>query len=179
MWDHSIGAAIAAKLISADLGRELGDIAFTGGLMHDLGKVIMNNETPEAFTEVMMNMYNEGIDSITAEEDVYGYNHSEIGSTVISRWGLSGVLVEILGKHHLNNCSLDDIEESLVAKGVACVNLADNICRALGIGYREPDKAILLHELPSAVFLDMNKNTLANLIEEISETYNREKSIFQ
>ena len=179
MWDHSIGAAIAAKVISADLGRELGDIAFTGGLMHDLGKVIMNNETPEAFAEVMMNMYNEGISSIIAEEEIYGYNHSEIGSKVIAKWGLSVALVEILAKHHLNNCSLDDIKDPVVAKGLSCVHLADNICRALGIGYKEPDETLLLHELPSAVFLNMNEAALAKLAEEIRETYNREKSIFQ
>jgi putative nucleotidyltransferase with HDIG domain len=178
MWDHSVGAAIAARMISMGLGKDMEDIAFTGGLMHDLGKVIMNNETPESFAGVMMNMYNEGLDSITAEEEVYGYNHTEVGSKVIAKWGLSHALIGILEKHHLKYGTLEEIREPLIAKGVACVNLADHVCKRLGIGFRNPDETILLHELPSAVFLKMRKDRLEQMVEEISETFNTEKSVF-
>ena len=179
LWDHSIGAAISAKLLSAGLGRDVGDIAFIGGLMHDLGRVVMNNEAPEAFSEVMMKMYNDDVGSITAEEDIFGYNHSEIGSGVIAKWGLLPALVEIIEKHHLDKCSLQDIGDPLIANGVSCVHLADNVCKMLGIGFREPDEAVLLHELPSAVFLGMKKEGLEKLVENIDETYNKEKAIFQ
>ncbi len=147
--------------------------------MHDLGKVVMNNETPEVFAEVMMKTYNENLDSITAEEEIYGYNHTEIGARVVEKWGLSKLLIKILEKHHLNNCKLEDIGEASVAKSIACVNLADCICKFLGIGYRDPDDTILLHELPSAVFLNMTKDRLDTLNEEINNTYNSEKSAFQ
>lgn len=178
IWDHSVGAAIAAKMISADLGSDVKDIAFIGGLMHDMGKVFMNNETPEAFSEVMMKMYNEGVESIRAEEDIYGYTHAEIGSKVIAKWGLSPVLVKILDMHHLHSTSLEDIGDSLVAQGTACVNLADYICKVLGIGYREPDDSIALKELPSAVFLKLNNEKMDALVEGIRETYESEKAVF-
>ncbi len=179
LWDHSIGVAISAKMLSADLGRDAGDIAFIGGLMHDIGRVVMNNEAPETFSEVMMKMYNDDVGSITAEEDFFGYNHSEIGSGVIAKWGLSPMLVEIIEKHHLNKCSIQDIRDPLVATGVASVHLADNVCKLLGIGFREPDETVLLNELPSAVFLGMKKEGLEKLVEEINDTYNKEKAIFQ
>jgi len=178
MWDHSVGAGIASKLIAQDLGSEVEDIAFIGGLMHDLGKVIMNNETPELFSEAMMNIYNENIDSITAERDIYGFDHTEIGAGVVKKWKFSPILIDIIGKHHLHNCTLEDLGDDLQAKSVACVNLADNICRVQGIGYRNPDESIVLHELPSAVFLGKNKDTLDKLLPEVSETYVREKSAF-
>jgi putative nucleotidyltransferase with HDIG domain len=179
MWDHSVGAAVATKMISGNLGSEVKDVAFIGGLMHDVGKVFMNNETHDAFAEVMMKIYNDGIDSISAEEQVFGYTHADIGAKVIAKWGLSPVLVQILELHHLNGTGLDTIKEPAVAKGVACVNLADNICKVLGIGYRESDDSIVLHELPSAVFLKMNKQKLGELVEEVNETYDQEKSIFE
>lgn len=179
LWDHSVGVAIASRLISASYGSELEDVAFLGGLMHDLGKVIMNNETPEVFAEVMMKVYNEDIDSITAETEVYGYNHTEIGSGVISKWGFAPILVDILKKHHLNNCSLDGIYNPMVAKGIACVNLADNVCRFLGIGLKNPNDTIVLHELPSAVFLEMTEKKMDRFVEEVYEAYKIEKSVFQ
>ncbi len=178
IWDHSIGSAISSKMIAADLGSELAENAFTGGLMHDLGKVVMNNETQDAFSEVMMKTYNEELDSITAEESVYGYNHAEIGARVAEKWGLSSILVEILDKHHLIDCRLEDFKDELVAKSVACVNLSNYICKYWGIGYRNPDETIKLSELPSAAFLKIGKEKMDSLINEINETYNNEKSAF-
>ncbi len=178
IWDHSVGAAVAAKLISRGLGSEVTDIAFVSGLMHDLGKVIMNNETPETYSEVMMKMYNEGIDSIAAERDIYGYDHTEVGAGVTGKWKFASPLVTVLKEHHLNNRRLEDISDSLTAKCVACVHLSDHICKFIGIGYREADESIVLQGLPSAVYLNLGKDKLDKLVNEISETYNTEKSVF-
>ena len=178
IWDHSVGAAIAAKLVSSGFGSEVSDIAFVGGLMHDLGKVIMNNETPEAYSEVMMKMYNEGIDSIAAERDVYRYDHTEVGSGVTGKWKFASPLVMVLKEHHLNNCRLEDISDPLTAKSLACVHLSDHICKVLGIGYREADESVILQELPSAVYLNLGKDKLDKLTVEINETYSAEKSVF-
>ncbi len=179
IWDHSVGTAISAKMIAAGLGTLLEEVAFTGGLMHDLGKVVMNNEIPEAFAEVMMKTYNEGVDSIAAEKEICGYDHTEVGSKVAEKWGISNILIEILAKHHLHNSKLEDMEDPAVAQSIACVNLADNVCKVLGIGYRSPDDTILLHTLPSAVFLKMTKDKLDTLCNEINDTYNSEKAVFQ
>ncbi len=178
MWDHSVGAGIAAKMIAKGMGGEIEDIAFVGGLMHDMGKVIMNNETPEDFTEVMMDIYNEHVESITAEQNAYGYDHAEIGAGVSKKWKFSPILIDILGKHHLNTCKLEEIGDDLKAKSIACVNLADNMCKLLGIGSRTPDETIILHELPSAAFLELSKGKLDELAVSVSETYVAEKSAF-
>ncbi len=178
MWEHSVGAAIAAKLVSKGMGNEIEDIAFVGGLMHDLGKVIMNNETPDVYSEVMMDIYNDNVDSITAEQNAYGFNHTEIGAGVAAKWEFAPVIIDILGKHHLNTCNLDEIGDDLRARSLACVNYANNACKVLGIGCRNPDNNIVLHELPSAVFLGINKDRQDALLEEIQETYTAEKSAF-
>ncbi len=179
IWEHSVGAAIAAKIVSDGFGDELVDVAFTGGLMHDLGKVVMNNETPEAFAEVMMRTYNEDLDSITAETDVYGYDHSEVGAKVAGKWGLSNVLIEIIEKNHMINFNLKDIRDPLTAKSIACVNLADHICKVLGIGYRESDDSIVLDNLPSAAYLGIGSEKIGSLVKNIEEAYQNEKSAFQ
>ncbi|MBI4684354.1 MAG: HDOD domain-containing protein [Nitrospirae bacterium] len=179
LWDHSVGAAIAAKTISAGFSAEIVEVSFIGGLMHDFGKVVMNNETPDIFAEVIMKIYNEGADSVAAEEEIYGYNHAEIGSGVVEKWGFSPLLVEILKNHHLKGIKFPDIEDPLIAKGIAIANLADYICKVLGIGYRDPDDTIELYKLPSAVFLNLHKDRLNTLVKNIEETYNMEKAIFE
>jgi len=179
LWDHSVGAGIAAKMISAGLGSEIVEHSFVGGLMHDLGKVIMNNETPDEFSEIMMKIYNEDIDSITAETEIYGFNHAEVGAGVVEKWGFAPALVDILKYHHLNNIRLSDFKNSAVAKTVAAVNLADNACKILAIGHRNPTDKIELHKLPSAVFLKLTNDRMDVLLKNIEETYNAEKAIFE
>jgi putative nucleotidyltransferase with HDIG domain len=178
IWDHSVGAAIAAKIISAGFGSEVEEIAFIGGLMHDIGKVVLNNETPEAFSEVIMKIYNDGSYSMDAEEEMYGYNHAEIGAKVAEKWGFPARLVKIIGNHHLTAEHLDEVSDSMEARSIACVNIADNICKVLGIGYRDPDESLSLVELPSAVFLNLDKVKLDELVRKISEAYESEKSAF-
>lgn len=179
MWDHSVGAAFASWLLSTGHGKAVADIAFIGGLMHDLGKVFMNNETPEAFSEVMEKTYNDRVDSIDAEAEIYGYNHAEIGATLAGKWGFPSLLVKIIELHHLNNIKLEEIDDTVTAKGIACVNLANYFCKSLGIGYREPDESLELHTLPSAVFLKIGSDRVDSLKTEIMETYENEKSVFE
>jgi len=179
MWDHSVGTATAARILAVGLGSEVGDIAFIGGLMHDLGKVVLNNETPELFTEVMMKTYNEGISSIEAEQEIYGYNHAEIGASVSEKWGFPEMIQVIIKDHHLNRIGLQEIEDEVTAKGIAVVNLSNYISKLLGIGYREADESIELQKLPSAVFLGFTKEKLVTLVQNISETYENEKAVFQ
>jgi putative nucleotidyltransferase with HDIG domain len=178
MWDHSVGAAIAARLIATDHGRDLAEVAFIGGLMHDVGKVVMNNDAHDAFVEVMRRINNDGVDSIDAEEAVFGYNHIDIGSEVITKWGFPPILVQILAQHHLDKCSLDDISDLFVAKVTACVCLANSICKLLGIGYRSPDETIDIYAHPSVAFLHISRNEVYKLIKETATTYEQEKHFF-
>jgi len=179
LWDHSVGAAIASKIISAGFGSDVVDVSFIGGLMHDFGKVVMNNETPEVYGEAMMKMYNEDVESIAAEEEIYGYNHAEIGARVVEKWKLAPLIVDILEKHHLNDLKLQDISDPVTARSIAIAHLADHVCKVLGIGYRNPNEAIRLHELTSAQYLKISKNTLDKIVVDIQDTYNKERSIFE
>ena len=179
MWDHSIGAGIASKIIARNLGPDVEEVAFVGGLMHDLGKVIMNNETPDTFSEVMMNIYNDSVESITAEQDLYGFDHTDIGAGVVEKWKFAPILIHILGKHHLHKCTLEEVGDDMKTKSVACVNLADNVCKFLGIGFRSPNDSIVLHDLPSAVYLGISSDKVDGLLSTVSETFASEKSAFE
>ncbi len=179
MWDHSIGAAIAARHIVEGRGRDLEEIAFLGGLMHDFGKVVMNNEAPEVFLEVMQEIYNDGCEPIEAEQRTFGYTHSEIGSSVLREWGFPSVLADILDYHHLDTCTLDDIKDPFVAKAVASINLANSICKVLGIGYRSANETLEPSKLSSAQMLSLSDEELKKLCSAVHDSFQAEKSSFQ
>lgn len=178
IWDHSIGAAIAARLVSGGQGSEVEESAFVGGLMHDIGKVVLNNETPDTYGEIIMSVYNEGINAIDEEQEVYGFDHAEIGAAVAAKWGFPEILVQIIRCHHLSSGGLEDVKDPIMAKSIACVHLADNICRELGIGCGQSGDGTSLDEIPSAIFLGLKDDGFGQLLERVSDMYQREKSIF-
>ena len=179
LWDHSIGAAIACRLFARGQGAEVEEVAFLCGMMHDFGKVIMNNECPLGFVEAMQTIYNEGTDSLSAEQEVFGYTHTEIGSMIVEKWEFPPVLSRTMACHHLHTCSLVDFEDRTIAKAVACSHLADNACKVLGIGFRSPDESIILDDLPSAAFLGFAGEGLDALVRQVNKTYAAEKTVFQ
>ncbi len=179
MWEHSIGAALAARHIVSSRWKDLEESAFLGGLMHDFGKVIMNNECPQAFSQVMQNIYNDGDVSLHAEDMLFGYNHTDIGSMVIRKWGFPNVFVQVLEHHHLHKGSLAGFDDPAIARVIACVHIADNMCKRLGIGYRTPDMAVPVIDPPVAAMLDLSPESLDRLMEEVRIVYEKEKVGFQ
>lgn len=179
MWDHSIGAAIAARYIASSRWKDLEEIAFLSGLMHDLGKVFMNNECPHAFSQVMQTIYNEGEVSLRAEDEVFGYNHTDVGPMVMRKWGLPAIFATVLEHHHLHKCQLDELQDPAATRITACVHVANNMCRHLGIGYRSPDLSAPVIDGPVSSMLSLPQESLMQLMEEIRVAYEQEKVGFQ
>ena len=59
LWEHSIGCAFACRLLAAERMPGLAEEAFLAGLMHDIGKLVLNLQVPEKFDEVVQIVYNE------------------------------------------------------------------------------------------------------------------------
>jgi HD-like signal output (HDOD) protein len=179
MWDHSIGAAIAARYLASNRWKDLEESAFLAGLMHDFGKVVMNNECPQGFSQVMQTVYNEGDVSLHAEDMLFGYNHTDVGPLVIGKWGFPNIFVQVLEHHHLHKCSLAGFDDPSIARVIACVHIADNMCKRLGIGYRNPDMALPVIDAPVAALLDLSPDSLDQLMEDVRRVYEQEKVGFQ
>jgi putative nucleotidyltransferase with HDIG domain len=178
MWDHSVGAAIAARLIAAGRGKELEEIAFFGGLFHDFGKVVINNECPDAYSGAMQRIYNDREDPLMAERSIFDFAHTEIGALVMEKWKFPPIFGSILENHHLENRSCEDFPNAFNAQVIAVINLANNMCSRLGIGFRTADQNLSLHDLPSAHFLKISKELVERLIADVQTAYETEKSAF-
>jgi len=79
LWEHSFGAALAARIIAGNIREVNTEEAFLAGLLHDIGKLIMYNRDREKFQMLTERYYNEGILFEEAEKSVYPYTHAEVG----------------------------------------------------------------------------------------------------
>jgi HD-like signal output (HDOD) protein len=70
LWEQLLGSALASNLIAKHTRVSDPEDAFIGGLLHDIGKVVLNNEFPDAFAKVMEKVYNDSVPFSVAESEV-------------------------------------------------------------------------------------------------------------
>ncbi|MBM4131910.1 HDOD domain-containing protein, partial [bacterium] len=88
LWEHSIGCAIACRLLTAERMPALAEEAFLAGLMHDIGKLVLNLRVPEKFDEVVQVVYNEGRPFHVTEAELLGFDHTHVGALLVNKWRL-------------------------------------------------------------------------------------------
>ncbi len=168
LHEHSFGAAISAHGIAREIGFKNTEEAFLVGLLHDIGKVILNNNDPDRFMEVMQEVYNGGSSFSQAEKAVFGFTHSEVGGMVVRKWQLSPEMEKVVRFHH--SLSALGTDDPYVLQLTAIVNLADATCHKLGIGVREP-RDLDLSRLKSSAILKLGPEKLAKIEETVKESY--------
>ncbi len=175
LWEHSFGAALAARAIASQIVGIDEEEAFLAGLFHDIGKVIMNNHDRAKFQMVMERCYNEDLLFTEAEKLAYPYTHEEVGSLVIKKWNFPTTLTETVLRHH--TFAFEDLEDLTLLHLTSVVNLADQFCLKLGIGQRSPKEDMPLTGTKAAGFLGLEEETIMQMLEDFRYAYEHDKSI--
>ncbi len=102
-WAHSISCAVLAKLIGekAEKGHLIDpEEAFTAGLLHDVGKIIIEQFLSDDFIQILEVIKAEGLPFSEAEERAGCLSHAEIGAALAEKWGLPLNLAHAVRYHH-------------------------------------------------------------------------------
>jgi putative nucleotidyltransferase with HDIG domain len=176
LWEHSVGVSIASQTLAHALGGFKADEIFTGGLMHDIGKTLLNNKDPKKYGQVFEKVHKGGMTFVDAEQEVYGFTHAEVGALLINKWNLPEILTEGIRMHHI----LGSEQEAPLAelKTAALINLADLVCMQLGIGYKEPVNGFKLSETESAKYFAIDEKRLEDFISSTDSAFHESKDVF-
>jgi putative nucleotidyltransferase with HDIG domain len=128
LWDHSLGCAIGAKAIGEVLRYEKLEELFVAGLLHDIGKIVAMTLLPEAFARITQRAIQDRLLIATAEAEVLGCTHADIGRLLAQRWNLPAKLITLIEHHH------DPAAAGAWAVEASVVHVADILTRALGLG---------------------------------------------
>lgn len=98
-WRESVACGIAAQTLAAEAGADSG-LAFTAGLLHDFGRLVLVRQLPEAMAHVMdwARLHDQPLH--LAEHEVLGVDHAEAGALVAQHWQFPPVLVAAIASHH-------------------------------------------------------------------------------
>jgi HD-like signal output (HDOD) protein len=103
LWNHSLATGVFARTIAKTDQRTkgIGDAAFLAGILHDLGKLLLACNLPEAYQAVLDSAAAEDKRALwQAENEVFGISHAEIGAYLMALWGLEDAVVEAIALHH-------------------------------------------------------------------------------
>jgi putative nucleotidyltransferase with HDIG domain len=103
LWDHSFKVACATRELAGCLGKESlleQDEAYTCGLLHDVGKVILLEDQREKFTEALAMSKGRTLEMHLAEREVLGFSHAHVGAVLAQRWKLSQQIITAVLCHH-------------------------------------------------------------------------------
>lgn len=131
LWKHSVAVGIASSLIAQKLNVADVNLVFTAGLLHDIGKVVMDQYVDHDFNELQKLVTEENMSFTEAEERIIGFSHNEVGALIAEKWNLPDAIVRCIRYHH------SPWELQQPDTNVNIVYLADCICLLLGIGLGE------------------------------------------
>jgi putative nucleotidyltransferase with HDIG domain len=171
LWEHSIGTACACRLlVQADLPH-LAEEAFLAGLMHDIGKLVLNQRAADRFDEVVQTVYNESRMFVETERALLGFDHAEVGAMLVNKWKLAPALELIIANHHRPETFNPDNPLLLY------LDLANEICKQQGIGFVHHEEADLIHTASNRI-LGLSENAIVAVIDKLRRTLETEMEIF-
>jgi HD-like signal output (HDOD) protein/ActR/RegA family two-component response regulator len=102
LQSHSLHTARISQMIAKAEGIEKGiaDDAFLGGIMHDVGKLVLISKDPEMYEGALTLARAEKLDLDPVEREAFGASHAEVGCYLLWLWGLPGAATEAVAFHH-------------------------------------------------------------------------------
>lgn len=101
-WQHSLYCAIIARKLAKRINCEHANSAFSAGLLHDIGHLIMFSRAPEESEKALTLSLEDYDDSeiYLAEQKTLGFDHSDVGLELAKHWNLPKILQDCIYGHH-------------------------------------------------------------------------------
>lgn len=143
LWRHSLAVAMAAERFATaeNLAR---DGCFVAGLLHDIGKVVLDVLYPDSFREAVLRALGRGGFVRECEAEIFGIDHAGVGGILAERWDLPPTIVEAIRCHHHPEWGTLDVRLA------GLVNAADFVAYAAGLGETSNGRAPTFPEAANA-----------------------------
>ncbi|MES3025352.1 MAG: HDOD domain-containing protein [Pseudomonadota bacterium] len=130
-WRHSIATAACAKVLARRL-RVNQDFAFTAGLLHDIGRLVLVSSYPERYAAVVAWRHANDSDLLEAERRILGVDHVMAGVALAEHWQFSDTMRLAIAHHH-------DPEAPGAGFLATIVHVANSIVHALDVTSEQDD----------------------------------------
>jgi putative nucleotidyltransferase with HDIG domain len=162
LWKHSLAVASGSKLLALEKDPGISHTAHLAGLIHDVGRIILDRFVVEKKTEIAAFMENEHKTFIEAEARFFGLTHAEAAAEACRKWKFPDIMINAIGWHHTPSKSGNDLLAHILC-------MADQLATMSGIGHGGDD-VLSEVEVGTMDFLGLKQADLDGLILRIMES---------
>ncbi|MCU0315722.1 MAG: HDOD domain-containing protein [Fimbriimonadaceae bacterium] len=172
MWCHAFGTAVGAQLVAKMSKACREDIAFTTGLLHDIGKVALSVWVENKIQAISYYATREGIPFDAAERKILGFDHCQVGGYLGEKWNLPEEVVLAIKHHHDPDSLMPDVPPV-----VDCVHVGNYLTMAMGFGLGGDGLLYGVSE-ESLARLGLSSAELDEIMDEFVGSYERYEELF-
>jgi putative nucleotidyltransferase with HDIG domain len=141
LWRHSLGVATCARVLAEQTGLNP-DLAYTGGLLHDIGQILMYTASPSHYIQALEQRHLTDSLLTDAERSVFGYDHAAAGQALATFWKLPRELINAIATHHQPDALSSEIGH--------LIHVSEVLSHALDLGEQPSNRVPELSELSCA-----------------------------
>lgn len=175
LYRHSLTVAVAADQLAKQTGGVEPEIAYTAGLLHDVGKLALAFVSGDQFEEVRRYQAQRQCPWRLAEHQVFGYDHTDVAGELLERWEFPPTLISVVRFYPRPAAAPDDFR-SLVTHIHAAKHVA--LCLGTGVGedgfQAEIDEAALRAE---GITPAMTESILPTVVEISSKLLHTQAAV--
>ena len=126
-WRHSVAVAVLGQIISSRKNSRSIEKVFVGGILHDIGRLVLLRHVPSIMARAIAAAAEQKIPLVEMERELFGFDHGELGGSILERWGFPRELSDLVRLHH---APIDETHSF----PAAALSVADTLAAALRQG---------------------------------------------
>ncbi len=175
-WQHSIATAYFASILEKKLRLRHDENFYIGGLLHDIGKVLIYQFYPAKFEDIVLMQIEDEVPDYEAEKEILGVDHAELGGVLAEKWKFDKEIINAIHYHH-------SLLKSRSSTLTAVVSISNLFSKTTGLCFPWDDKSIDIKSFTgwemlaeqSKMNIDVDKTILelteeADHVREVVET---------
>jgi putative nucleotidyltransferase with HDIG domain len=100
LFYHAVGTALLSEKLASLTKIVAPDLAYTAGLLHDIGKIALDQCMSDAYPFFYRRTQLEGDELTAVESDAFGITHEQVGEELAHRWSLPSSIMDVVRHHH-------------------------------------------------------------------------------
>jgi putative nucleotidyltransferase with HDIG domain len=163
-WKHSFMVGIASRMVAQIYRKKkLVDMetAFSAGLLHDIGKIILEQFSNEDYVPVLKAAREQGLPLVVVEKSMLGMSHADVSGMLVDKWQMPNELKGPIVNHH-------SPMEDKASQDMACiVHYANHLCHVKGSGCMDNETyAPLIKDVEAVLGLGITEESLLEELEK-------------
>ena len=165
LFQHSLGTAMIAEELAKFTSRAPSDIAYTAGLLHDIGKVVLDQYISSVYPYFYRRTQIDGIELCETENERLGITHPEAGGLLAEYWSLPENLTDTIKHHHYPEKATVDpdlthlvyladllMSRFQVGQELECINMDKLSLRLQRVGLSPSHLPLIVDLIPQKIF---------------------------